>query len=183
MPLDDDSEDRQLPSLSFLIKTSFKNYEIAITKYENLLVENTTLTTLIKSKLSQLPIESEVRSILSDLVEKTDQRVKHQQDRLDDTEIENKSSTESLIRTLDGHVKDLLFNLKLIMAWLTIVSIVGTTVVGYIKYVTDNTSKNKITLEHPVDSKSYQPHVDYLDRDGNKIVVPVPTPDVFGDHK
>ena len=171
MPQHDDSENQ---SLSFLIKMAFSNYEIAMNKYERLLVDNTTLNVLIKEKLSQLPIESEIRQVLQDLVNAADNRVQHQQDKLDIKENGNKLSTDQLIKDFTAVVKDLIFRLKIVLGWLAIVSVVGVAALGYIKFVTVDIPKQKTMIEHPIDDKAAQPHIDYIDKDGHKIVIPIP---------
>ena len=171
MPQHDDSENQ---SLSFLIKMAFSNYEIAMNKYERLLVDNTTLNVLIKEKLSQLPIESEIRQVLQELVNAADNRVQHQQDKLEIKETGNKVTTDQLIKDFTAVVKDLIFRLKIVLGWLAIVSVVGIAALGYIKFVTVDIPKQKTVIEHPIDDKSAQPHIDYIDKDGHKIVVPVP---------
>lgn len=137
MPQIDDQNENQYPSVSLLIRTALKNYEIAIDKYENLLVDTTSLNVLIKEKLSQLPIKSEIHDILLDLTKQTDQKIQYQQDKLENKESGNKITTDQLIKDLTGHVKDLLFRLKVVLIWLTVISIVGAAAIGYIKLVLD----------------------------------------------
>ncbi len=173
MPQFSDSDEKQFTSLGYLIRTAFNNYQTIISKYETLLVDNTTLNVLIKEKLSQLPIESEIERIINNLITEEDKKMVLQQGKLDTKETENKKTTDQLISSLDKTIRNLTFELRIVLGWLAIVSVVGVLATSYIKYATE-VSKQKPVIEHPIDDKSMQPHIDYLDKDGHKIVVPIP---------
>jgi len=132
MPLFNETDDQTTPSsVSYSLKMAFKNYEIAINKYENLLVETTALNVSIKEKLSQLPVEEEVEKIVETFIDKADLRMKQQQDKLDITENMNKTEKENLIKLLNSNISTMLFRLNVVLAWLTIITVVGSAAFGY----------------------------------------------------
>lgn len=137
MPQFNDSDEKQVTSLEYLIRTAFINYQTIISKYEALLVDNTTLNVLIKEKLSQLPIVSEIQRILNELMEKEGKEIKHQQDKLETKEDNNKKTTDQLITSLDKIVRSLIFELRVLLGWLTIASVVGGIAIAYVKTVTN----------------------------------------------
>jgi hypothetical protein len=147
MPQFSDSDEKQFTSLGYLIRTAFNNYQTIISKYETLLVDNTTLNVLIKEKLSQLPIESEIERIINNLITEEDKKMMLQQGKLDTKETENKKTTDQLISSLDKTVRNLIFELRIVLGWLAIVSVVGVLATGYIKYATDSkTTKQTETI-------------------------------------
>jgi hypothetical protein len=174
MPQFDDNTDEKFPTVSLLIKTAFKNYEVAITKYEKLLVDNTTLNTLINEKLSKLPDEIKIRETLEKFADEAADRVKYQQDRLDKAEADNTKSTQKLVEDLNKVIEKLLYQFKIVLAWLAIVSVVGTISLTYLKFITANNKSQIPTIQQTVNGKTQKLYIEFLDKDGNKVVIPVP---------
>ncbi|MCK9439445.1 MAG: hypothetical protein WC188_04520 [Candidatus Caldatribacteriota bacterium] len=178
-----DISDEKFPSVSLLIKTAFQNYEIAITKYEKLLVDNISFNVFVREKLEKLPIESEIRKVLEEFVKDADKRVQYQQDKLEVTEKENNKSVSDLMKNINSNLKDLIFKFKIIMGWLAIVSVVGSGALAYINYANKLTKSSERMARAIPDqtihySKIYPDKTgklffEYLDANGNLVKVPI----------
>jgi hypothetical protein len=143
MPLFSEQDETSTASLSYLLKMAFKNYETSINKYETLLVETTALNVSIKEKLSKIPDQDEVEQIAKDFIDKADSRIKQQQDKLDISENINKNEKEDLIRNLNNTIKTLLYKLNIVLAWLAILTAVGSAAFGYIELSMKSNTKNQ----------------------------------------
>jgi hypothetical protein len=176
---DDSAETNSYPSVSLLIKTAFKNYEVAITKYEKLLVDNTTLNTLINEKLTKLPDEVKIKETLEKFADEAAERVQQQQDRLDRNETENTKETQKIVSDLNKIVDKLLYQFKIVLAWLSIVSVVGSLSLIYFKFVAMNLKQEEANIkpasivQKTTDGGSQQLFIEVLDMDGNKITIPI----------
>ncbi len=131
--LQNDEQNDHAPSLSYLLKMAFKNYEVVVQKYEKLLIETISLTVTVKDKLTTLPDQYEIEKIVNDFVQRAETRMKQQQDKLDISESIHKSEKEELIRQLNNNVKTLLMRLNAVIAWLSVVTIVGSAAFGYVE--------------------------------------------------
>jgi len=177
MPQFDDSSDDKLPTVSLLIKTAFRNYEIAITKYEKLLVDNTTLNALINEKLSKFPDNEGIKDILEKFADDAADSVSDHQHKLDETERVNAKETQELISKLNKTVDKMLTQFKIIMAWLVILSAVGTASLTYFKIVLDSKKSCAVTTSRSAENSSPIPrqlYVECVDGNGKKITVPFP---------
>jgi uncharacterized membrane protein YraQ (UPF0718 family) len=135
-------------SLNSLIKNSMNNYEILINKYEKLLIDNTTLNVLIKDKLDKLPVGSEVRKMLEELMAEAKTQIASQQTKLSEKEANNKQSIDDLIRSLSSHVDKLLNRLNYVLACIVIGAIVGGAATYYVKSVIDIAAKDKVVISN-----------------------------------
>lgn len=133
--LDDEFNKTSTATLSFLLKSALKNYEIVIAKYETFLVEVTSLNGFIKDKLLQLPTEVTMQHSLKEFIDKSSEVIKAQNDKMDIIENLNKSERNELIGQLNTSVQRLLYRLKIVIVWLSVITVVGAGALGFIQLV------------------------------------------------
>jgi len=177
MPIDNNGEERY--SLNSLIRNSLNNYEILINKYEKLLVDNTTLNTLINEKLASLPVESEVRQILEELMDDVSAQIGEQQQQIDLKEDENVKSITDIVNIFQEHVRKLLSRLNFVLACISIGAVVGGVAIYYVNSVLDIAKKERLGISNQIidqvqDQKETQvPHIYYVDETGKSIKIPI----------
>jgi len=172
MPQYDDHDEYKNPSISLLIRNSFKNYEATINRYEKLLVDTTALATSIKEKIIQIPGENEIRRIIEDFSKVSDTRVQRHQDKLDLLEKENSETTNDILTSVNTQLKSVIFNFKIIMGWLAIASIVCTGALTYINYMDTRMETNYNSLMSNK-TKNDNLFFEYRTNAGNVIKIPL----------
>jgi hypothetical protein len=175
MPQYDDQDEYKNPSISLLIRNSFKNYEATINRYEKLLVDTTVLATSIKEKLVQIPGENEIRRIIEEFSKDSDMRVQRQQDKLDLAEKENTETTNDILNSVKTNLNNLILNFKIIMGWLAIVSVVGATAIAYINFMDSKQVKQyeRSSQSEKIRNTNDNTFFEYITKTGEKIKIPM----------
>lgn len=145
------------------ITTFLDHYKSLINKYEDLLVKNTEINTLLKDKLDHFPTEININQMIEGLME------------------ENEKKKNILIEDLKHIVDKLIYKFNTIMIWLLVGSTIGGIAIVYVKFIISAVPKEKVIIEmkeknitdQQINDMLKQPHIDYIDKDGNRVIIPI----------
>lgn len=169
------------------IKLFLDKYEELITKYEQLIRENIAINTELKVKLDQLPTKEGLETIIRDNKNTTDNLIKESKAAYETLIKENTKVTTDLIKenktttdTIITKQTEIVSTLKSRLNW--VLTVLG---LGYVicaaAFILFNSTIDKITKskaeQHSSNQSSRQPHIDYIDQNGNQVSVPVGTPE------
>jgi len=136
-PIRNDDDQREAPTVAFLLKNSFESYKSMIDRYENLLKETNKLSALIENKLNNLAtldqMNIKVESINREIDDKLEDFDKAAETRISKANEELESSR----RSLESVVNTLTFRLNLVIAVLVAIFTIGGIAFTYIKFILD----------------------------------------------
>ena len=89
---------------------------------------------------------------------------------------ETKKINETAIKSLEKNVESMLYRFNWLLTAITLATLIGGYAVWYVNSIINVVEKPRHVIEHPIDNKALQPHVDYIDEDGKKIIVPFTAP-------